>query len=378
MVPRTSLTQEYFVRCLVQDNFLTYVSPNVIDAPVHRIPVDVLTGFTRRLLEQLGLTPDHAEIMSANLVEADMRGVKSHGHWLMKRYSEWLNTGYMNPRPNIRVVHESAATVLVDGDCGPGHLAGAITMRRVIEKAHEAGSATGLTRNSRHYGAAAHYALMATNHDMVGYSATNAGPTMFAYGGRERVVGNNPIAYAFPARNRRPLVLDMAMSMSANGRIAIMESLGQQLPEGWALNKLGQPTTDPRAFTDEGAGAPIGGPKGIGLAQVIDALTGILSGSGFGQSVGRVDGSDGTIAHAFQVIDIAAFIPVEQFKERLGEQIRQFHESEPAEGVDQIMVPGELEWRAFEDAETNGVPLLASVITTLNEIASRMRIPEQL
>ena len=354
------------------------VSLKVIDAPIQRIPIDVLNGFTRHLLERHGLTPDHAEIMTANLVEADMRGVKSHGHWLMKRYSDWLNTGYMNPQPDIRVIRESAATVLIDGDRGPGHLAGAITMRMVIEKAREVGSATGLTRNSRHYGAAAHYALMAANHDMVGYSATNAGPTMFAYGGRERVVGNNPVAYAVPAGSLRPLVLDMAMSMSANGRIAIMESLGLQLPEGWALDKLGQPTTDPHAFTDEGAGAPIGGPKGVGLAQVIDALTGVLSGSGFGQSVGRVDGSAGTIAHTFQAIDIAAFMPPNLFKERLGEQIRQFRESKPADGVEQIMIPGELEWHAFEDAETNGVPLLASVVTTLNEIASQMNIPERL
>ena len=136
--------------------------------------------------------------MAANLVEADMRGVTSHGHWLLRRYSEWLDEGTMNPRPNVRVVRETAATVLVDGDFGPGHIAGALTMRAVIEKAREAGAATGITRRSRHFGAAAHFALMAVPHEMLGCATTNAGPTMFAFGGRERVVGRFHRSFDLP------------------------------------------------------------------------------------------------------------------------------------------------------------------------------------
>ena len=258
------------------------------DANKRRVPVEVLTEFTRDLLERHGMSPEHAEMMTANLVEADMRGVTSHGHWLVSRYSGWLDEGYMNPTPDIRVVRETAATVLVDGDFAPGHVAGAVTMQAVIEKAREAGAATGITRRSRHFGAAAHFALMAIPHDMVGYATTNAGPTMFAFGGRERVVGNNPIAYAIPAGRERPLVLDMAMSMSANSRIAIFERLGQQIPEGWALDNRGLPTTDPKAFADDGAGAPIGGPKGIGLAQSRGRDDGRAVGVGV-QSLGGTD-----------------------------------------------------------------------------------------
>ena len=348
------------------------------DANKRRVPIDVLSAFTRDLLERHGLTPEYAEIMAANLLEADMRGVTSHGHWLLPRYAESLDDGYMNPRPNIRVVRETAATVLVDGDFAPGHIAGALTMRAVIEKAREVGAATGVTRRSRHFGAAAHFALMAVPHDLVGYATTNAGPSMFAFGGRERVVGNNPIAYAIPAGRERPLVLDMAMSASAHGRISIMERLGQQLPPGWALDSRGLPTTDPKAFADGGAGAPVGGPKGIGLAQIVDALTGVISGSGFGQSVGRMDGSEGAISHMFQATDIAAFMPVETFKTRMDAQIQQFHTAARADGVDELFVAGELEWRAYDEAKAEGVALLEPIIADLNEVAARKGAPTRL
>ena len=348
------------------------------DANKRRVPAEVLTAFTRDLLERHGLTPEHAEIMAANLVEADMRGVTSHGHWLLRRYSEWLDEGTMNPRPNVRVVRETAATVLVDGDFGPGHIAGALTMRAVIEKAREAGAATGITRRSRHFGAAAHFALMAVPHEMLGFATTNAGPTMFAFGGRERVVGNNPIAYAMPAGRERPLVLDMAMSVSANSRISIFERLGQQLPEGWALDNRGLPTTEPKAFADGGAGTPIGGPKGVGLAQVVDAVTGVLSGSGFGRSVGRVDGTDGAISHMFQATDIEAFMPVATFKARLDAQIEEFHTSSSAEGVGELLVAGELEWRAYDEAKAEGVALLEPIIADLNAVAERKGAPTRL
>jgi LDH2 family malate/lactate/ureidoglycolate dehydrogenase len=350
----------------------------MIDAPTHRVPVGVLTAFTHKLLQNHGLSDEHAEIMTANLVEADMRGIKSHGHFLVSRYSEWLDDGYMNPQPNIRIVNETSATVLVDADCGPGHLAGAFTMQIVIAKAGESGCATGLTRQSRHYGAAAHYALMAASRDMIGYSATNAGPTMFAFGGRERVIGNNPIAYAIPTGPTRPLVLDMAMSTAANGRIAIMQRLGQELPQGWALDKLGQPTTNPADFFDDGAGAPIGGPKGIGLAQIVDVVAGVLSGSGYGPSVGRADGESGTIGHTFQAIDVESFMPIDRFYTRIADQVKNFHESSVAEGTDEIVVPGELEWRAFDDAVAHGIPLIEPIITDLNAVAKRKHMADRL
>ena len=348
------------------------------DANKRRVPVEVLTAFTRDLLERHGMSPEHADIMTTNLVEADMRGVTSHGHWLLQRYSGLLDSGEMNPRPNVRVVRETAATVLVDGDSAPGHVAGALTMRAVIEKAREAGTATGITRRSRHFGAAAHFALMAVPHDMAGYATTNAGPTMFAFGGRERVVGNNPIAYAIPAGRERPLVLDMAMSMSANSRIAIFERLGQQIPEGWALDNRGLPTTDPKAFADNGAGAPIGGPKGIGLAQIVDAMTGVLSGSGFSRSVGRVDGDAGAISHMFQATNVAAFMPMETFKARMDAQIGQFKGSARAEGVKELVVAGELEWRTYDEAKAEGVALLEPIIADLNEVAAEKGAPTRL
>ena len=316
------------------------------------------------ILRSFGLSAEHAAIVEANLLEADMRGVQTHGHHLLPLYEQRFDDGEVNQRPNVRLVSETRATVVFDGDYGPGQVAAHATMQAVIEKARGLGTAIGLTRNSTHLGAAAHFAIMALEHDMIGYAATNTRSVLFPFGGRSRVPGNNPIAYAVPAADERPLVLDMAMAMVANQRIMILSGLGHPIPPGLLLDSQGRPTTDLQAHLDGGAAVPIGGPKGSGLAQVVDAVAGVLSGGAFGTEVGaRTDaGWPGGVGHVFQAIDVAAFMPVDEFKARMDRQIRQMHEAERAEGTERIYVAGEMEWERMDDARANGVPLLEGTL----------------
>ena len=251
-----------------------------------RIPEADLRRFDLALLQGLGLSADHAEILADNLIAADMRGVRTHGHVMLPKYCKEISRGSTNVNAQPRIENETPATVHVDGDRAPGAVAGHFTMQAVIRKARANGAATGFTKRSNHFGAAAHFAMMALPHRMIGFAATNAGPTMFPFGGRQRLVGNNPIAFAIPAARERAIVLDMAMSVSANSRVAIAERLGQQVPEGWILDRDGRPSTDPAELA-EGAGVSIGGPKGIGLSQVVDLLAGVLAGASFGPAVGR-------------------------------------------------------------------------------------------
>lgn len=344
-----------------------------------RVPKSDLCSFDLALLQGLGMGPEHAEIEADNLIAADMRGVRTHGHVMLSRYCEELRAGSTNPTPRVHVVSDTPATLHVDGDSATGAVAGHFTMQAVIRKARENGAASGLTRRSNHFGAAAHFAMMALPHDMIGFAATNAGPTMFPYGGRTHVVGNNPIAFAVPAGKERPIVLDMAMSMSANSRVNIAARLGQSVPEGWILDRGGQPSTEPADIQD-GAGVSIGGPKGVGLSLVIDLIAGALAGSTFGPHVQRTrpDGRHGDTGHWFHAIDIATFMEPNVFKALVDEQIARVHEAGRVEGVDRLYVPGEMEWERVDEARELGVPLLPFVVNELNAQAGKSGLSQRL
>ncbi len=341
------------------------------EVPTRRIPVEALRGFGTEALRHHGLSPEHAEVVEANLLEADLRGVTTHGHVMLHLYCERVRNGLINTGPTVRVVREHSATILVDGDRGLGQIAAQQTMQAVIRAARVHGTALGLTRNSSHLGAVGHYAMMALDHDMIGYAATNTLPSLFPHGGRTRVGGNNPIAYAIPAGRKRPLVLDMSLAATATNRILMRQQFGQPIPEGWMVDRRGEPTIDPADLLSGGASVPIGGPKGVGLAQAIDAIAGVLSGAAFGMATERDAAGEhlGGTGHVFQAIDIAAFMPVDEFKRRMDEQIQQMHDADRMEGVARIFVAGERAWEHLDDARANGVPLPEPIVDDLNQLA---------
>jgi LDH2 family malate/lactate/ureidoglycolate dehydrogenase len=319
-----------------------------------------------------GLPREEAALVSDHLVEADLRGVYSHGVIRVLPYMARLKAGGMNPRPNIRVVRETAGTAVVDGDNGAGQVVGVRAMEIAIQKAGEVGISYVGARMSNHFGTCAYYAMMALPHDMIGFASTVGGTNIMApTGGITPLVGNNPIGYAMPAGKEYPVVLDMALSVVAKGKIVHAMKAGTPIPESWGLNKNGEPTTDAReAF--EGLVQPVGGYKGYSLAFVQGILGGLLTRAAFVHEVtdfyaNLSEPQNG--GHYFQAVDIKAFMDPAEFKSRMDEAIQEIHASELAKGAERIYVPGELEWIAREKRLREGVPIAPAVWRDLTNIA---------
>lgn len=325
---------------------------------------DPLRDFVSRVFMAHGLPEQDAAIVADHLVEADMRGVYSHGVIRLEPYTDRYKAGAMNPRPNITVLRETPATALIDGDDGAGQVVGVQAMRIAIRKAKETGIAWVGARHSNHLGTCAYYAQMALEHDMIGIAATpGASRIMAPSGGISKLLGNNPFGIALPAGKEYPVVLDMAQSVVARGKIAHAAKTGTPIPSTWALNKYGEPTTDPvEAYA--GIVQPVGGYKGYGMSFVIMALGGILNGGAFCHSVPMFENGivpNLNVGHFFQAIDIKAFMDPSEFKAKMDEAIEAMHSAELAKGNDRIYVPGELEWLKREERVKNGVPIAVGV-----------------
>lgn len=322
-----------------------------------RIPLAELRRFITDVLCALNMDPGEAEIVARVMADADLRGVYTHGVAQLPGYVEQLRNGGFNPRPEVRVVSETASTALVDGDGGMGHLIGVRAMELAIEKARETGAAWVGVRGSRHWGAAAHYASLALEHDMIGLALTaGAGNCMAPWGGVEVIVGNNPFAIAVPAAEEPPVILDMATSVVARGKIAVAAKKGEPIPPGWALDPEGHPTTD-AAAAYAGSLLPIGGYKGYGLTVVIALLTGGLTGGAIGRELKGFFDLPGNNSHLLGAIRIDGFMPPEQFRKRVDWYVRDLKQSRRAEGVDRIYVPGEIEWETAQRQLREGITL---------------------
>ncbi len=344
-----------------------------------RVPADRLRAFCRTALERAGLSAADADLVAETLVEADLRGVHSHGLILLVRYCRGLVRGYVNPRPRVRVEARAGATARINGDNGLGQIPSVQAMDLAIELAETYGVGTVVVRNSNHFGAAAYYAMRALPHRMVGFATTNAPPVMPLFGGRDPVVGNNPLCWAIPAGEEPPIVLDMACSASSRGKIRVLAQRGEPIPEGWALDAEGRPTTNPIAALD-GVMLPAGGYKGAGLAVVMEALAGGLSGARFGfeiatHTVHAGDPQDSwQVGHLFQAIRIESFLPYEEFTARVDRLIRHLRSCRPAPGADRIYLPGEVEHLHRADAVINGIPFEESDLHWARVVAEELGI----
>ena len=328
------------------------------------IPADELRSRVADIFARMGLPKDDAGIVADHLVEADLRGVHSHGVIRVPTYVEQLKAGRLNPRPNVRVVVDNGAQVTMDGDDGFGQLAAYRANEVAIERGRQHGMAGVALRRSGHAGAMAYYPLRAIRHGLIGFATTNAGINMPPTGGTKKRVGNNPFAIAVPTGRDWPMVLDMATSVVAGGKLDVARSKGESIPLGWARDAEGNPTTDPVAAR-QGSLEPLGGPKGYGMAIMLDVLTGVLSGGRFGAGLGA-PGS----AQFFMTIDVERYMPLAEFEERMRQMIEQLHACPRLPGVDKIYVAGEIEWAMQSRREREGVPLEESVLADL-EAAER-------
>ncbi|GAF92128.1 unnamed protein product, partial [marine sediment metagenome] len=281
-------------------------------------------------LQRMDVPPDDARLAAKILVEADLMGIESHGvaHLMTHpSYALGFRQGLVNPRPNIRVVHETPSTALVDGDGGLGPVVGHRAMSIAIQKAKECGTGMVAVTGSRHYGAAGYYALMAVPHDMIGLATSNSPPLVAPTFGRGRMLGTNPIAVAAPVASGYPFLLDMATSVVAHGKFEIARREGKPIPPTWGADEEGTPSTDITQIMTKGWLLPLGSTpeaasyKGYDLAMVVDILCGVLPGLGYSL---HIDYIKHVVGHFFGALRVDGFGPVEEFKAMMGEMLQTF------------------------------------------------------
>jgi LDH2 family malate/lactate/ureidoglycolate dehydrogenase len=338
-----------------------------------RVDWKELTTFTARLFERVGLPSEDAAIEAEVLVWANLRGVDSHGVLRIPWYVDLADRGEMNPRPRIRVEKETAATVLIDADHAFGPVVTTQAMRRAIDKGRQAGIGWTLIRNTTHQGAMAYYSLMAAQAGMAGIAIVCSPPNMAPHGARAPGVHNSPVSIAVPARRHRPLVLDMATSVAAGGKLRLAVDKGIPIPEGWALDRDGNPTTDARAATIL---LPFGGPKGSGLAMMFETLTSLMAGNPLlapsltGQEASRRHRQNSVVA----AVDIATFTGVDGYRDEVDRLIDGLKGLPRAAGVSEVLVPGEPEDRCAEERVRLGIPLPPGTVQNLRGVAARLGV----
>ncbi len=340
-----------------------------------RVDAGRLLALVAAIFARCGMGEDDARLLADSLVVADLGGTHSHGVLRVPEYVAKLTKEGVDPRGRPHVVRDDGACLLVDGGNSMGQIGAHFAMARAIERAATLGIAAAAVRGSNHCGALAYYAERALPHDMIGLATTNALPTMAPWAGAERIVGINPLAVAIPAGEERPIVYDAAFSASAHGKLRVYQQRGQPLPEGWALDRQGRPTTDP-AEGIAGLLTPIGGYKGTALALIMGILSALLSGAAYGTELGSIEegpraGQDG---HFVAAIRVGAFLPVEEFKARVDRVVREWHACRPAEGVERVYLPGELEALRRAAYARDGIPLNAATLADLRRVAGELGI----
>lgn len=337
------------------------------------ISVESLRELGLAILAKVGISREESEITIDSLIDADLRGVHSHGINRLLWYVDRLIQGGTNPRPNVRVIKDTAGIAVIDGDNGLGQVVSKRAVEIALAKAQRVGVGIVGVRNSHHHGACAYWAKMALSHDMVGIVITNGGPIMAPWGGLTPSLSNDPVSIAIPAGQERPIVLDMATSIVAGGKLDVAISKGEKIPLGWALNKNGEPTEDPREAR-KGLMLPIANYKGYILTVVFEVLVAVLTGANFAKHVTRPSESaiPMGIGHFFQAINISDFMPVDEFEARVDDLIHQMKSSRLAPGYDRIYLPGELEEEKRVQYLKNGIPMVTKVIQELNDLVSRL------
>lgn len=328
------------------------------------------------LLHHAGMPEEDAAITADTMVDADLRGVHSHGATWLPTYVKALRRGWINARPNIRAVTEQDVVAVLDADNGMGQLASIAGMKLAIEKGKRHGVGMVSVRNSNHNGAMSYYVEMAVREDLVGFAATNGGAIMGPVGGISPRLGSNPFSYGFPAGEELPIIFDMACCMVAWSKFVLYKAKGEKIPLGWALDRDGEPTDDPQSAM-EGLVLPVGGHKGYGLALGVDLLCGVLSGAAFNGDTVISWPKPNNLGHSFIAINPAHFMPLDEFKSRVDQEVRKMRDSARAKGVDHIRVPGERSQLTRAKRLKAGIPMIRAVIENLRELGREMGMTEE-
>ena len=354
----------------------------------HTFSEEQLRTFTEAVFLKMGCPVADAQLAADVLLRSDLRGIDSHGVARLSGYVRLWEKERINSNPNIRVVHETATTATVDGDLGLGLVVAPFAMKIAIEKAKTYGSGWVAVKNSNHFGIAGYHALMAVEQDMVGISMTNASPLVAPTYANERLLGTNPMCYAFPAGNYPPVVVDMATAAAANGKLEIAQRSGTSIPEGWVQDAAGNSSIDPHQLKQGGSLLPLGSDKdhgshkGYGLGATVDILSAVLSGANYGPWVPPFvaflepskDPVGEGLGHFVGAMRVDGFRPAEEFKNHLDNWISRFKSAKTVDPDKRVIIPGEPEAAAEAERKLKGIPLIDVVVKDLNELAVKMGI----
>jgi LDH2 family malate/lactate/ureidoglycolate dehydrogenase len=327
------------------------------------------------VLEAIGTPRDEAEIVADSLVKANLRGVDSHGVFRLTVYVNRVKHKTIIPGAPFKIVRETPSTALVSGGFGFGQVIGVKAMKLAVEKARETGIGAVSVFDTNHFGMAAYYAMIALQNDMIGVVTCNTSPWVVPWGGRVPMLGTNPICVAIPSGQDIPTILDMATSAVARGKIERAAKEGKPIPEGWAVDQNGEPTTDPLAAL-KGALLPFGGPKGYGLSFIVDVISGALAGAACGKDVCSLfpERRKCNVGQFFLAINVDAFIPIRDFKATVDKVVLELRSSPPAPGYASVLIPGEIEYRTEQKRLLEGVPLSDETWQRLKKLCEKLRV----
>ncbi len=345
-----------------------------------------LFNFTRSVFRKIGCSHGHAETAARVLGAADLRGIDSHGVARLSGYVRLWEIKRVNTNPEIRIIHESPSTAVVDGDSGLGLVIAPFAMQVATEKGKQAGTGWVSVQNSNHFGIAAYHAMLALDHEMIGLAMTNASALVAPTFSIDRILGTNPICVAAPAGHEPPFVADFATTTAAYGKLEILQRKNKLTPTGWVQDKKGEPSLDPHILKQGGALLPLGSDrehgshKGYALGAIVDIFSALLSGANYAPWVPPfpahvpipAEQPGKGVGHFFGAMRIDGFRPAEEFKKHMDHWIQGFRKAKPGKGHEKVLVPGDPEREFESERRKNGIPLLEPVVKDLQELALKL------
>lgn len=349
---------------------------------------DQLYTFTHNVFTKMGCPDQQAATAAKALLSADVRGIDSHGVARLTGYVRLWEAKRVNATPEIKIVHETPSTAVVDGDAGLGLVVAPFAMQVAIDKAKAVGTGWVSVRNTNHFGIAGYHAMMALQHDMIGMAMTNASALVAPTFSVEKMLGTNPIAVAIPADRQPAFVADFATTTAANGKLELLQRKNADTPLGWVQDQDGNPSTDANILKKKGALLPLGSDrehgshKGYALGSIVDIFSAVLSGASYGPwappfpaYVPMPENMPGKgLGHFFGAMRVDAFRPAEEFKQHMDNWIGRFRSATPAEGYDKVLIPGDPEREMEAIRMKEGIPLVDSVVNELREVGAKFSI----
>lgn len=347
-----------------------------------------LFHFTEQVFLKIGCSANDATIATKVLLNADIRGIDSHGVARLVGYVRLWQAKRINANPAISIIHQTPSTATVDGDKGLGLVVAPYAMQLAINKAKECGTGWVAVQNSNHFGIAGYHAMMALEHDMIGIAMTNASALVAPTFSIEKMLGTNPIAVAIPANKQPAFVADFATTTAANGKLEILQRKNLDTPLGWVQDKDGYPSTDAHILKNDGALLPLGSDKehgshkGYALGSIVDIFSAVLSGASYGPwappfpayiAMPQYMPGKG-LGHFFGAMRIDAFRSATDFKQHMDNWIERFRNAKPANGYEKVLIPGDPEREMQEVRMNNGIPVIEAVVKDLNNLAQTLDI----